>query len=393
MMKTEQASNRKPLLTIAILFLRLGATAFGGPIAHIAIMEDELVVRRSWLTKQEFIDLLAASNLIPGPSSTELAMHIGHKQAGLAGLFIAGICFILPAALMVAVLAAVYVKYGTLPETRGLLYGLKPVVIAIVFHALWSLGRSALKNALHLGVAVVVAGLYCLGINQIVLLFGTGLTFTLWHFRYSKKHEQETGILLALVSASAALILFTLAMSAYTPAAPPYRPAALFFYFLKTGSVIYGSGYVLTAFLRSDLVTNYHWISSSQLLDAIAAGQITPGPVFTTATFIGYILGGPPAAVLATVAIFLPAFLLVALSSAIIRKMRSSALASTFLDAVNVAAFGLIAAVLIQLLQSAVIDLTTAGIALVAALLLLRFRLNPVWLMLGGAIFGLLKGA
>ena len=377
------------LPTIAIVFLRLGGTAFGGPAAHIALMEDELVRRRKWLSSEQFLDLVGAANLIPGPNSTEIALHVGHTQHGLSGLLVAGVCFILPAALMVTGIAAVYLKYGKLPAIAGILYGVKPIIIAIVLQAVWNLARTALKSKFLIAASVVVAALYLLGVNQIALLFGAGLLASIIHFLQDTEHR-EKAVLGGLAAGCCSLIGFALALAAYTPKNLAYSPTALFFYFLKIGSVLYGSGYVLLAFLRSDLVENYHWITSTQLLDAIAVGQITPGPVFTTATFVGYILGGPLGGFIATVGIFLPAFVLVAISGPVVRRMRTSALAAQFMDAVNSAAIALMSVVLFQLGQAALVDIPTMLLALISAVLLLRFRINSIWLMAGGAAIGLL---
>jgi len=378
---------RPSLLTIAIVFLRLGGTAFGGPAAHIALMEMELVQRRKWLSREDFLDLLGAANLLPGPNSTEMAIQIGYKKGGFAGLAIAGVCFILPAFLMVSAIAALYLRFGKLTTISAVLYGLKPVIIAIVFQALRVLSKTSLKTSQLKVTAVVVFALYLLGVNEIALLFGCGLIATVVHFAKAEG-PRETLMLTIVGSVCTALIAFTYFLSSYTPKNLAYSPAALFLYFLKIGSVLYGGGYVLLAFLRSDLVENYHWVTSTQLLDAVAVGQITPGPLFTTATFIGFTLGGPMGAVLATVGIFLPAFVLVALTAPLIKNMRTSALAGKFLDAVNAAAIALMAGVLFQLARDAFIDAPAVLIGVVSGLILVRFKPNSLWLMLGGAITG-----
>jgi chromate transporter len=377
------------LLSIATVFLRFGGTAFGGPVVHIAMMEEELVLRLKWLSAEQFLDLVGAANLIPGPSSTEVAMYVGHLRRGTSGLLIAGISFILPAALMVAGIACIYLQYGRSPAVAGVLYGLKPVVMAIILQAVWKLAHTALKSRFLVAVSVTVATLFILGVNQIALLFGAGLGAALFHFFRDKQHK-ERAILGGLIVSCCGVIGFALSLTAYTPKNLAYSPTALFFYFLKIGSVLYGSGYVLLAFLRSDLVENYHWITSAQLLDAVAVGQLTPGPLFTTATFVGYLLGGTFGAIAATVGIFLPAFVLVAITGPIVRRMRASALAAQFLDAVNSASIALMSVVLFQLGQAALVDPLTVFLAITSALLLVRFRINSVWLMVGGAAIGML---
>ena len=383
----DEQATRPSLATIATVFLRLGGTAFGGPAAHIALMDEELVRKRNWLSRQDFLDMLGAANLIPGPNSTELAIHVGHKMGGMPGLLIAGICFILPAFLMVSALAWLYIQYGKLPAMTAVLYGLKPVVIAIVFQALWLLAKASLKTTSLKITLPIVAALYLLRVNELVLLFGCGLAASVFHFAKSQP-PRELRAMAILTSASSALLTGAYLLAAYTPKAMAYSPAALFFYFFKLGSVLYGSGYVLLAFLRTDLVENYHWITSAQLLDAVAIGQTTPGPLFTTATFVGFLLGGPTGAATATIGIFLPAFLLVAVTAPLIKRMRASALAGHFLDAVNAAAISLMAGVLLQLGRAALIDLPTVVIAVSSAIFLIRFKLNSLWLMLGGAMAG-----
>jgi chromate transporter len=302
------------LRELAALFLKLGITGFGGPAAHIGMMHDEIVKRRKWLSDQEFLDLLGATNLIPGPNSTEMAIHVGYLRAGWPGLITAGTCFIAPAMLIVIILAAIYAKYGTTPQVEWLLYGIKPVVIAIILQALWSLGQEAIKSWLTGITAATVIVLYFLGFNEIALLFGGGLVVMLV-LNYKRLHTQGMAIFLLPISG------LTILAQTVTPFSLPL----MFFTFLKIGSVLYGSGYVLLAFLRSDFVVQYGWLTDQQLLDAIAIGQVTPGPVLTTATFIGYLLGGTPAAILATVGIFLPAFVFVAITNPWIPRMRSSA--------------------------------------------------------------------
>ena len=353
---------KTPQLTeIATLFLKLGTISFGGPAAHIALMEDEVVRRRRWLSHEEFMDLIGATNLIPGPNSTEMAIHIGLRRAGWAGFLIAGGCFILPATVIVTFCAWLYVRYGSLPEAGAILYGVKPVMIAVVLQALWALGRAALKTKTLLMLAAAAAILNFLGVNELVILFGAGLLFAFTRSSFVRKSQTQC-----------------------------FSLAPLFLFFLKTGSVLFGSGYVLLAFLRADLVERWHWLSEGQLLDAIAVGQFTPGPVFTTATFVGYILGRTPGAIVATLGIFLPAFIFVALSGPFIPRIRRSETAGAFLDAVNASSLALMAVVTWQLGHSAVVDVTSLVLAVGSAIVLFRFRVNSAWLVLGGALVGLI---
>ncbi len=376
---------RTSLWEVARLFLKLGTIAFGGPAAHIAMMEDEVVRRRRWLTREKFLDLLGATNLIPGPNSTELAIHIGYHRAGWAGLIVAGSCFILPAALIVTVFAWAYVRYGSIPEVRGVLYGIKPVIIAIVLQALWSLGRTAIKTGFLALIGIAGVVLTFLGLHELLVLLGGGLLVVAVRLvRVSIKGQN----LLPLISASP-LIVFL--QSVTTSAAPAsFSLFLLFLFFLKVGAVLYGSGYVLLAFIRADLVERWHWLTESQLLDAIAVGQITPGPVFTTATFIGYVLGGTNGAVVATVGIFLPAFVFAAASGPLVPRIRESPTAGAFLDGVNAAALALMVVVTYQLGRAAIVDMTTIALALISGIILLCFRLNSAWLVLGGGIAGFL---
>ena len=372
------------LLQVAALFLRLGSTAFGGPAAHIGIMHDETVRRLKWLDDQEFLDLLGATNLIPGPNSTEMAIHIGYRQAGWPGLIVGGVSFIMPAMLMVMGLAWSYVRYGATPEAGWLLYGIKPVVIAIILQALWNLGNRAVKTPLMACVGLAVLILSFAGVNELVLLLVGGLVVTA-AANYGRLGRSLTGAWLPLSIAG----LGTLAAPALI--ASPFSLTALFLILLKIGSVLYGSGYVLLAFLHADLVERLGWLTDRQLLDAIAIGQLTPGPVFTTATFIGYVLGGARGAVLATVGIFLPSFVLVAVSNPLIPRIRNSPWIGGLLDGVNVASLGLMAAVSWQLGRACLIDTITIGIALASLGLLVRFKLNSTWLIALGAGAGLLS--
>jgi len=387
------SSEKHSLAELALFFLRLGTTAFGGPAAHIAIMEDELVRRRKWLTREKFLDLLGASNLIPGPSSSELAIHIGYLRCGWMGLLVGGICFILPAAILVACIAWAYVRFGHLPAVAGLLYGVKPVVVAVILQALWGLGRTAVKNSLLAVTGVICVALSFLGVNALLILAGAGTTIALIHTIDSARKHHRTVTLgaFALLRRSVAVKGTRLLSLVGAGAAAMVMPAiwSLFLVFLKIGSVVFGSGYVLLAFLRADLVVHRAWVTDAQLVDAVAIGQVTPGPVFTTATFIGYLLRGPAGAVVATVGIFLPAFVLVAMSGPLIPYIRRSATAGAFLDGVNVASLALMAAVSYQLGRAALVDWLTIGLTIASAILLLRFRINSAWLVLGGALVGI----
>jgi chromate transporter len=374
--------ERSALSEVAWLALKLGFIAFGGPAAHLALLRDEVVTRRKWLTEQHFLDLLGATNLIPGPNSTEMVIHIGHERAGWRGLIVGGVLFILPAATMVAVLAWAYVRYGATPAGQWLLYGIKPVIIAVVLQALWGLGRAAFKGPLLALVGGGVLALYLLGVNEILLLFGGGLVVMLARNVRRSRPQGVAGVvpLLGLPAAGAA--------TAATGAAA-FSLLTLFLTFLKIGAVLYGSGYVLLAFLRNDFVERLGWITDQQLLDAVAVGQFTPGPLFTTATFIGYLVGSWPGAVVATVGIFLPGFLFVAAVNPLVPRLRRSPGMGALLDGVNAAAVGLMAAVTWELGRAAIVDALTVLLAVVAAVLLLRFKVNSVWLVLGGALIGL----
>jgi chromate transporter len=375
---------------LAWLFLKLGTIAFGGPAAHIAMMEDEVVRRRRWLSREEFLDLLGATNLIPGPNSTEMAIYIGHRRCGWAGLVVAGVCFILPAMLIVMGCAWAYLRFGNLPQVESVLYGVKPVIIAVVLQALWALGKSAVKTRL-LGVVAAGAAIAAfLGVNELVLLGAAGLAVALAGALQKRPSSGGASFALPLPLLPSALAVAPATATA-AAASIPFSVWSLFLFFLKVGSVLYGSGYVLLAFLRSDLVERLGWLTEAQLLDAVAVGQITPGPVFTTATFIGYILGGTPAALLATVGIFLPAFFFVAVSGPLIPRIRRSRLAGALLDGVNVASLALMGVVTFQLARAALVDWLTVLLGLIAAALLVRWKVNSVWLVAGGALAGLIK--
>jgi chromate transporter len=365
---------------VAALFLKLGITAFGGPAAHIAMMHDETVKRRNWLSDQEFLDLVGATNLIPGPNSTEMAIHIGFLRAGWRGLITGGVCFIVPAMLIVLLLGWVYVRFGATPQGEWLLYGIKPVIIAIIAQALWGMGQKAVKGPLTAAVAVLVVVLYFLGINELALLFAGGLMVMLGMNYRRLKRGGLGGVILPISG-----------ISVLSQVAVAFSFSSLFLVFLKIGAVLYGSGYVLLAFLRADFVVRLGWLTDQQLLDAIAIGQVTPGPVFTTATFIGYVLGGIPGSLLATLGIFLPSFIFVAISNPLIPRMRKSAWVSGLLDGVNAASLGLMAAVTWQLGRASLTDFLTILVALVSIALLIWFKVNSTWLIIGGGVVGVLS--
>jgi chromate transporter len=394
--------ERTSLGELARLFLKLGTVAFGGPAAHIAMMEDEVVRRRRWLTREQFLDYLGATNLIPGPNSTELAIHIGHARAGWPGLLVAGVCFIVPAALIVGALAWAYVRFGTLPQVAGLLYGVKPVVIAVVLQALWGLGHSAVKSRALAALALAAAVASTLGTHELIILAAAGIVMALAARLGRGSATRLPGPLGLAVTPSAVRLpggaeAFTgaaavtgAAATAVAAAAAPFGLWPLFGVFLKVGAVLFGSGYVLLAFLRSDLVERLGWLTEQQLLDAVAVGQVTPGPVFTTATFIGYVLGGGAGALVATVGIFLPAFVFVAMSGPLVPRLRRSPTAGAALDGVTVASLALMAVVTWQLGRAALVDVPTVVLALSSAIVLMRFRVNSAWLVPAGAAVGLL---
>ncbi len=372
------APERTSLTELAALFLRLGTIAFGGPAAHIAMMRDEVVHRRRWMTDERFLDLLGATNLIPGPNSTEMAIHVGWARRRWAGLLVAGACFIVPAMIMTGVLGWAYVRFGRLPETGWLLWGIKPVIVAVVVQALWKLAPAAAPTWPLRGLGVLAAAAAALGANEIAVLLAAGALVAAARAPGARSGGGLRQLVPAVPLAAAPVM-----------AASVVSLSGLFWVFLKIGSVLFGSGYVLLAFLRADLVQRLHWLTEAQLIDAIAAGQVTPGPVFTTATFIGYVLSGPAGALVATAGIFLPAFVFVAASGPLVPRLRGSRLAGGFLDGVNVASLALMAVVTAQLARAAIVDVTSATVALVAAVALLRFRVNSTWLVLGGAAVGL----
>jgi len=369
------------LAELALLFLRLGATTFGGPAAHIAIMRDEVVQRRQWLTEQRFLDLLGATSLIPGPNSTEMAIHIGWGRRRWAGLVVAGVSFIVPAMLITLALAWAYVRYGQLPQASWLLWGIKPVILAIVGQAFWNLAPAAARTwplrVLAVGAAVASA----LGVHELVILFGGGVLVAAAAATRGKAAPGKNRL-------GQFVPVLPVAAGALATPAVTVTLSGLFGVFFKIGSVLFGSGYVLMAFLRADLVEKLHWLTEAQLIDAVAAGQLTPGPVFTSATFVGYLLAGTGGALVATLGIFLPAFIFVALSGPLVPRLRASPLAGAFLDGVNVASLALMAVVALQLGRGVLVDPRAAILGAVSLAVLLRLRVNATWLVLGGAVAG-----
>ncbi|HET7183748.1 MAG TPA: chromate efflux transporter [Terriglobales bacterium] len=367
------AKSKSRLREVVLVLLKIGVTAFGGPAAHIAMMEDECVNRRGWLTRERFLDFLGAVNLLPGPNSTEMAIYLGYVRGGWAGLVLGGVCFILPSAIFVTALAWIYVRFGALPQMDAVLHAVKPVIIAIIARALWRYSVTALKTGLLVGIAVAatLAGYFIP--HPLWLLAAAALVSTA--FEGARKPRQARAALLLLLPAAGA--------------SSPAGLASLFLYFLKVGTVLFGSGYVLFAFLRADLVERWHWVTNSQLVDAVAVGQITPGPISTAATFLGYILAGPMGALVATVAMFLPAFVYVAISEPLVRALRRSRLASAALDGVIAGSVALIAVVTIQLGRTSVVDAPTLLIFLASFAVLTWTRLNSAWLILAAGAIGL----
>ncbi|MEH2009363.1 chromate efflux transporter [Nostoc sp.] len=382
---------------LANLFFKLGVIGFGGPVAHIAMIEDEVVKQRQWLTRENFLDLLGATNLIPGPNSTEMAIHIGYIYAGWMGLIVSGVCFILPAVLITGGFAWVYVAYGTLPQVAPLLYGIKPAVLAIIINALWGLGKKAVKTRQLLVIALAVALLTLLfKLNEVIALLIGGLLGMLWLHSGDKndKPTDKANFLIASLSTGATLkALPVFAASVATVANVSLWELGWFF--LKVGSVLFGGGYLLVAFLQGGLVEEYGWLTQQQLLDAIAIGQFTPGPVLSTATFIGYIIAGIPGAIVATIGIFLPSFVFVAALNHLIPRLRASSWTRAFLDAVNVSAVALMVITTLQLgaatlilPQAPFIDFLGLAIAIVSAILVIRLGINAAWLVFGSALIG-----
>ncbi|MFN6476097.1 chromate efflux transporter [Nostoc sp. DedQUE07] len=395
---TNSAPSR--LGELANLFFKLGVIGFGGPVAHIAMIEDEVVKRRQWLTREHFLDLLGATNLIPGPNSTEMAIHIGYIYAGWLGLIVSGVCFVLPAVLITGGFAWVYVAYGTLPQITPLLYGIKPAVLAIIINALWGLAKKAVKTRQLLVIAFAVALLTLLfKLNEVIALLIGGLLGMVWLHSGEKndKPGDKANFLIASLSTGATLkasaVLATSVAAASTVANVSLWQLGWFF--LKVGSVLFGGGYLLVAFLQGGLVQEYGWLTQQQLLDAIAIGQFTPGPVLSTATFIGYVIAGIPGAIVATIGIFLPSFVFVAALNPLIPRLRASSWTRAFLDAVNVSAVALMVVTTLQLgtatltlPQAPFVDFLGLAIAIVCAILAIHFRINAAWLVFGSAFIG-----
>jgi chromate transporter len=378
--KSKKPNKITYLKEVALLFLRLGATSFGGPAVYIAIMQRETVRNRKWLNDQEFLDMVGAANIIPGPNATEMALYLGLVRAGWFGYTAAGLLFIIPGMLATLALAWIYVSYGSLPQVGWVLYGIKPIVIAIVVQALWDLGRKALKNPITVIVGIAVIVFYFFKLNEIALLFaGAGIVLLYYSGRHFLKRGLQALILSPIIKVPA------LIGSAFTV---PFSQTRLFLAFLKIGSVLYGSGYVLVAFFNSEFVQRLGWITHQQLLDAIAVGQITPGPIASSATFIGYLMGGWQSALLATLAFFIPSFVFVALISRIMPYLRKKWWSGAFLDGVNVASLGLMAAVTWELGRAGVTDWFTIMLTIAALFLVFKYKINSTWLILGGALLG-----
>jgi chromate transporter len=374
---------------IALVFLKLGTTAFGGPAAHLAMMEEEFVRRRKWITHVEFLDRLAAANLIPGPSSTEVAIFVGQLKRGWRGLIVAGSCFIIPAAVIVSSIAWAYVRFGSLPKVDGILFAMKPAVVAIVIQALGKLGQTAVRTLLLAAIAMLSAGLSLFGVSSVLVLILAGLLSTAALATKGRRLNVAPGYKLVIHNLA---LLPKFANSAIAVTASglvfPSQLSRLFFSFLKIGSVVFGSGYVLLAFLQAEFVQRLHWLTDKQLIDAVAVGQFTPGPLFTTATFIGFLVAGWAGALVATAGIFLPGFVLVAASGPLIPRLRKSALVAAGLDGVVAGSLALIAVVAWQLGKAAIVDPVTLLVFLVSLVALLRFRVNSAWLIAAAALVG-----
>ena len=384
-----RGKDQVSLSELAFVFLKLGTIAFGGPAAHIAMMEDEFVRKRSWIREEDFLDRVAAASLIPGPSSTEVGIFIGRSLGGWRDLVVAGVCFIIPAAVLVSLIAAAYVQFGALPQAEGILRAIKPAVIAVILQALWKLGKTAVKTwALGL-IGIASAVLNFLGVSPLLVLAFAGISSGIaWWSRKNKRNA------VALCGAGLTKISSPLSLTALAVAAVvPVRLGRLFLSFLKIGSVVFGSGYVLLAFLRSEFVDHLHWLTEKQLIDAVAVGQFTPGPVFTTATFIGYLVSGAPGALVATLGIFLPGFVFVAISGPVIPKIRRSPAAGAVLDGVVVGSLALIAVVAWQLGKASITDWLTVSILVVSVIAILRFKVNSAWLILGAGVVGWIAGS
>lgn len=375
--KEEQKARLKE---ITLVFLKLGTIAFGGPAAHVAMMDEEIVKKRKWMEKDKFMDLYGATNLLPGPNSTELAIHIGLERGGWRGLILAGASFILPAMLIVMAFAAIYDRIGALPQVAGIMYGIKPVVMAVILQALYRLGKTSIKNISSAVIGTIVIVVSFMGVHELALIGISGIIMML--IKNYKKFKPNKGSLSVFLPFLSALPITT------NIQLKSMDLNHLFWSFLKIGSVLYGSGYVLLAFLEADFVERFGVITSQQLLDAVSVGQVTPGPVFTTATFIGYLIQGVPGAILATIGIFLPAFLLVGIVHPFIPKLRSSSLISGALDGVNVASWGLMAVVSWKLGISTFVDFPSIILGVISLLIILKYKINTAWLILFGGILG-----
>jgi len=371
---------------VAAYFLRLGCIAFGGPAAHVALMRRELVQQRRWVTDEEFMDLLGATNLIPGPNSTEMTMHLGSRRAGWWGLWVGGVCFIAPAVAIVLALAWAYVRYGDTPAGEGLIKGIGPVILAVIAQAIWGLRRVAVKGPDTLALGIAVLALAIAGVSEIALIFGAGAAMVAWRLAAGRRW-QAWSLAIVPLTGTVPTLRWQWLVEAAAPAG--YSLEELFLVFLKIGAVLYGSGYVLLAFLEADLVQNRHWLTEQQLVDAIAVGQFTPGPLFSSATFAGYVIGGFRGALAATAGIFLPSFFFVALTRPLVSRMRQAAIAAPFLDGVNVAALALMAVVSVTLARETLDSAFGLGLFGIAAVVLVRYNPNSVWLVAGGAIAGL----
>ena len=367
---------------IALVFLKLGTIAFGGLAAHLAMMEDEFVRRRKWITQADFLDRLAAANLIPGPNSTEVAIFIGKLKRGWRGLIVGGCCFIIPAALIVSAIAWAYVRFGSLPQAQHVLYAIKPVVVAIIIQALIRLGRSGVRTILLGVIAALAVALSFAGLSPVLVLMVAGAL--------PAAPLALRGRLLGLGALSFPKLLVVAMAATGAVATIPVGLWRLFLSFMKIGSVVFGSGYVLLAFLQAEFVDRLHWLTERQLLDAVAVGQFTPGPLSSTATFIGFVVAGWWGAVVATIGIFLPGFILVALSEPLIPRLRRSPLFAAALDGVIAGSLALMAVVTWQLGKASIVDWATLAIISVSLIALLRFQVNSAWLILASAIVGLL---
>ncbi|MCK8140728.1 chromate efflux transporter [Flavobacterium sp. I-SCBP12n] len=371
-------NEQNNLKELAKLFLKIGIIGFGGPAAHIAMMQNEVVVKKKWLSEQHFLDLIGATNLIPGPNSTEMAIHIGHERAGWKGLLVAGFCFIFPAIIITLLFAVLYKEYGQLPEIKPFLYGIKPAIIAIILSAIFPLAKKSLKTIQLTIIGGFVLFFSLLKYNEIILMFGTGIVALVIYQLQNNKNNSVNAIL--------PISFFEFSTTHLTP----ITNLNLFLIFIKIGAILYGSGYVLFAFLDAELVAT-GILSRTQLIDAIAVGQFTPGPVFSSVTFIGYQIKGFSGALLSTFAIFLPSFVFVALLNPIVKKMRNSKLFSVFLDAVNVASIAIIIAICLEMGKETIVDWRTILIALISIIITFNYRnINSAFIVLGGSLIGFL---